>query len=277
MTSKNKGVCILMLLHKPLGENLYLFDKFNSANFYIHVDTKSNFQSIYEPCEKFKNVFFLDNRIDIKWGGFSMVQATLNLINFALQHDLENECFHLISGDDVVLSDELHWVSDKIYMDFRAAEENRYRMRFNNIFADTIYQRGKLNKILIQVVKFFDRFNITDKKYYIGSQWFSIKRKQLCMLMDSITQEDINFFVKKLCPDEHFFQYLVEKNGLIGNLSEDNRRFLFFDKKYQNGSSPIFLSLEQLLESQKKGFWFARKVDQKVMNKFYNLERSFEI
>ncbi|MDT7995797.1 conjugal transfer protein, partial [Acinetobacter baumannii] len=119
------------------------------------------------------------------------------------------------------------------------------------------------------------RFNITDKKYYIGSQWFSIKRKQLCILIDSITQEDIDFFVKKLCPDEHFFQYLIEKNGLIGNLSEDNRRFLFFDKKYQNGSSPIFLSLEQLLEAKKKGFWFARKVDQKVMNKFYSLEHFF--
>ncbi|MGQ1228378.1 beta-1,6-N-acetylglucosaminyltransferase [Acinetobacter baumannii] len=234
MTFINKKVCVLILAHKPLDESCYLFDKLSFANFYIHVDAKSDFHSIYESCKKFNNVFFLSNRVDVKWGGFSMVQATLNLINFALQHDLENEYFHLISGDDVVLSDDLHWTSDKIYMDFRAAEENRYRMRFNNIFADTIYQRSKLNKVLIQIIKFFDRFNITDKKYYIGSQWFSIKRKQLCILIDSITQEDIDFFVKKLCPDEHFFQYLIEKNGLIGNLSEDNRRFLFFDKKYQN-------------------------------------------
>ncbi|MFW1839161.1 beta-1,6-N-acetylglucosaminyltransferase [Acinetobacter gyllenbergii] len=272
-----KKMCILMLVHKPLTENTYLFNKFSSANFYIHVDAKSDFQSIYESCKEFQNVFFLDCRVDIKWAGFSMVRATLNLMTYALDHDVDNEYFHLISGDDVILSEDLIWDDNKIYMDFRLAQENRYRMRFNSIFADTSYQRSRVSKILTQIMKFFDKYNSTSKKYYMGSQWFSIRREQLVLILDSITQNDINFFAKKLCPDEHFFQYLVEKNNLIEKLSIDNKRFLIFDKNHQNGSSPISLSLEQLLESKKKGFWFARKVDQKVMNKFYNLERSFEI
>ncbi len=48
-----------------------------------------------------------------------MVQATINLIEFALNHDKDNEYFHLISGDDVILSKDLIWDDNSIYMEER--------------------------------------------------------------------------------------------------------------------------------------------------------------
>lgn len=270
-------IAFLILIHKPI-DHLYSYAKYyKDVNFYIHVDAKANLDEIKKGLVGANNIYFVENRISVNWGGFSMVQATLNLMNYALQHDVDNDFFHLISGDDVILSDKLYWEDNTIYMDFRSAEENRYRVRFNSVFADTLYQRRAFSKLLTQAIKFFDKLIGTQKKYYIGSQWFSIRREQLCVMLNSITQSDIKFFTRKLCPDEHFFQYLIKKNNLIKNLSKDNRRFLIFDKSFQNGSSPIFLSLEQLLKSQKEGLWFARKVDQETMKNFYNFRSSVEI
>ncbi|MFX4547573.1 beta-1,6-N-acetylglucosaminyltransferase, partial [Acinetobacter baumannii] len=66
--------------------------------------------------------------MDIKWAGFSMIQATINLINFALNHDKRNEYFHLISGDDIVLNNSLTWPDDKIFIECYHSFSHRYRM-----------------------------------------------------------------------------------------------------------------------------------------------------
>ncbi len=143
-----------------------------------------------------KNIFFVENRVDIKWAGFSMVQATLNLMNYALQHDESNEYFHLISGDDVFLTDLLAWNDSQIYMECKESKEHRYRMRFNAPHADTQYQRSIFGKLLTQGYKFLDKLVPTAEKFYFGSQWFSIRREQLQKILNSISIEDMDFFRK---------------------------------------------------------------------------------
>ncbi|MDU4394968.1 MAG: beta-1,6-N-acetylglucosaminyltransferase [Acinetobacter ursingii] len=271
----NFKICILILTHKSLKSNITLFNNYTHVNFYIHVDLKLNFMEIYEEIKDLENVFLVYDRVDVKWGGFSMVQATLNLINYALQHDIENEYFHLISGDDVVLNDSLTWSDNQIFIECYHSLSHRYRMRFNTPHADTKYQRFFWGKLLTQCFKFLDRIIPTDEFFYFGSQWFSIRRSELEVILHSIADADINFFKKKLCPDEHFFQYLIKKNDLISKVSsEGNKRFIVFDNNFQRGSSPIFLNNEQLNQAKKHGYWFARKVEQGIMKKFY--EQNFE-
>ena len=43
---------------------------------YIHVDKKSN---IVSELDIKKNVYLIENRVDVKWGQFSQVEATLNI------------------------------------------------------------------------------------------------------------------------------------------------------------------------------------------------------
>ena len=43
---------------------------------YIHVDKKSN---IISELDIKKNVYLIENRVDVKWGQFSQVDATLNI------------------------------------------------------------------------------------------------------------------------------------------------------------------------------------------------------
>ncbi|OFV45931.1 MULTISPECIES: beta-1,6-N-acetylglucosaminyltransferase [Oligella] len=273
-----KKKCFLVLTHKPIDKLLEYARNHPNDNFYIHLDLK-------KPLEKLSvkgcpNVFFIDKRVDVKWAGFSMVQATLNLISFALKHDSENEFFHLISGDDVILNENLSWSDDSIYMEYRESKRHNYRMRFDVPHADNKYTRHPLGKIYTQVIKLFDKFLPSHRLFKFGSQWFSIRRAELLTLYESISVEDISFFKKKLCPDEHFFQYLVEKNKLSSKVStEGNKRFIVFNPSYQRGSSPVFLSLSELKTSSQVGYWFARKVDQATMEVFYDndLRESSEI
>ncbi len=265
--------CFLILVHKKIDGLTKFFFENREANFYIHVDLKSDFYEISKDFRGIDNIFFINNRVDIKWGGFSMVQATINLISFALEHDKKNEYFHLISGDDVFLNKNLSWEGSDIFIECRESIEHRYRMRFDTPHADTKYQRTLLGKALTQFYKKTDKIFPTREKFYFGSQWFSIRRNELEILMNSITESDLNFFKKKLCQDEHFFQYLVVKNKMLNKVSiEGNKRYIFFDKKYQRGSSPIFLNLEQLEYARDKQNWFARKVEAEVMSEFYNLQ-----
>lgn len=265
--------CFLVLAHKRVDYICFLAKKYNEANFYIHLDRKVDINKIKNIFFDVHNVYFISNRVDINWAGFSMVEATLNLLRFALSHDKSNQCFHLISGDDIFLNMPVSWEEGVIYMECKESLEHRYRVRFNTPHADTRYMRSFFGKILTQFYKLLDAIIPTQEKFYFGSQWFSIHRTELEILIQSITQKDIDFFKNKLCPDEHFFQYLVVKNKMLNKVSiEGNKRYIFFDKKYQRGSSPIFLNLEQLEYARDKQNWFARKVEAEVMSEFYNLK-----
>jgi hypothetical protein len=260
----------LILTHKSIDHIYTYAAKYLNYNFYIHVDKKIDINLIKKGVRP--NIHFVNNanRVDIKWAGFSMIQATLNLINFALLHDQNNQFFHLISGDDVLLSKTFEWTDSNIYMECRYSMEHSYRMRFNTPHADTKYQRSFLGKVLTQIYKKLDKIFPTKEKFYFGSQWFSIRRNELDILMKSVTIHDVKYFKKKLCPDEHFFQYLVVKNNMLDKISNHgNKRFIVFDPEFQRGSSPIFLSIEQLINAQKHNYWFARKVESRQMKYFY--------
>lgn len=262
--------CFLVLTHKPIPYLLSFAKSHPEYDFYIHVDVKVQLEDV--SCNAPDNVYFIEKRVDVKWAGFSMVRATLNLIDYALSKDSENQFFHFISGDDLILQNKLSWTDDTIYMECINSRKHAYRMRFYAPHADNSYTRHPLGKLYTQVLKLINRMFPTKKEYKFGSQWFSIRRAELLILYQSITEQDTNFFKKKLCPDEHFFQYLIEKNQYMDKLSiEGNKRYIVFRESYQRGSSPIFLNLNDLEKAQKNAYWFARKVDQKTMAKFYKL------
>lgn len=265
-----KKHAFLVLTHKPI-EHIYEFaNHYKNCNFYIHVDKKTDITKI--NTFNLENIIFLpdSDRIDVTWAGFSMVQATLNLINFSLKNNT-NSFFHLISGDDVILKafDGFSFDPDQIYMECYESPRHRYRVRFNTPHADTKYQRKIYGKVLTVLYKILDRIVPSDEKCLFGSQWFSIGRNNLEIMISSIDKDYINSFCHKLCPDEHFFQYLVKKNNLMDKLSiESSKRFIVFDPNYQHGSSPIFLNLETLKAKNESSYCFSRKVQPNVIKKF---------
>ncbi len=61
-----KKQCFLILAHKELNGLVNVFLKNKDANFYIHIDLKSNFFEISKRSLKILIIFFfIDKRIDI--------------------------------------------------------------------------------------------------------------------------------------------------------------------------------------------------------------------
>ena len=94
-----------MLVHKNFNQIKLLTDQLADelTHVYIHVDKKNEelFNDLKNEYVNSENVSIIDKRIKVNWSGFSQVQATLNLMESALENNnFKFEYISLISGQD---------------------------------------------------------------------------------------------------------------------------------------------------------------------------------
>lgn len=259
--------CVLIQAHKDASYFLEFARLNEQVNFYIHIDKKST----YIPISLYKNVFIVKNPINVNWGGWSQVQATLLLINLALQNQ-DNNYFHLCSGEDVILQEfsdiQEDWHTnfcDAIMLESEYCSRHQYRRTFNFIHADTCWQRSITGKVLTKIYQYYNTIIPNQQNALYGSSWFSMNRQHAEIINKTSSQYEQSF-KKNLCPDEHFFQFLAYDNDC--KVANTNKRFIVFDKKHNNGNSPLYLNYQQIVEAKENGSWFARKVDKKTALEF---------
>nr|WP_144918159.1 beta-1,6-N-acetylglucosaminyltransferase [Moraxella osloensis] len=264
-----KKHALLIQAHQDISYFIKLAKIQPSVNFYVHVDAKSDYFPNAETAQ-LANVFLLKDRITVRWGGFSQIEATLKLFETAFANE-DNAYFHLLSGEDVVLQPfeviEKQWQQR---FDFQAmmtcemAPQYAYRFIMDSPHADSDWQRQLTGKIITKLQQGVAKVKPYHSSIYFGSQWFSVTRADWEKIMP-FTDEYSDFFRQKLVPDEHFFQTLItEKLTNQIRLSNDNRRQIIFDKNVNNGNSPIYLDLLKLEQAKFDGYWFARKVKKDV-------------
>ena len=212
----------------------------------------------------------LSDRVSVRWGGFSQIEATLKLFETAFANE-DNAYFHLLSGEDVVLQPfeviEKQWQQRfdfQTMMTCEMAPQYAYRFIMDSPHADSNWQRQLTGKIITKLQQGVAKIKPYHSPIYFGSQWFSVTREDWEKIVPFI-DEYSDFFRHKLVPDEHFFQTLItEKLTNQICLSNDNRRQIIFDKNVNNGNSPIYLDLLKLERAKFDGYWFARKVKKDV-------------
>lgn len=262
-----KKHALLIQAHQDISYFIKLAKIQPNVNFYVHMDAKSK-SCDYPKTDlaNLANVFLLKDRITVRWGGFSQIEATLKLFETAFANE-DNAYFHLVSGEDVVLQPfeviEKQWQQQ---FDFQAmmtcerAPQYAYRFIMDSPHADSDWQRQLTGKIITKLQQGVAKVKPYHSPIYFGSQWFSVTREDWEKIVP-FTDEYSDFFRHKLVPDEHFFQTLItEKLTNQIRLSNDNRRQIIFDKNVNNGNSPIYLDLLKLERAKFDGYWFARKV-----------------
>ena len=107
---KDKTIAMLMLCHilpNQINDFVDILDD-GHFDFFIHVDKKSDIQA---GIEKRNSVHFVpdEKRIDVRWGQYSMVKATLQLIELATKTD-QYDYYWLCSGQDFPIkrTDEIY-------------------------------------------------------------------------------------------------------------------------------------------------------------------------
>lgn len=204
-----------------------LIEALNDADstFYIHIDKKVT--ESYAPSVN--NARIIPGRIDINWGGFTMIEATLALLDYGTAYSPDADYYILISGVDYPIRPRkfLHSLLEngKEYIDI-APVPVPYKPveRYDYYYFD--YDRRNLKhynpKFLIEVL--LKKFKIKRKipfKIYAGTQWFALTRSCVQYILDTINKDKryIDFFRHTLVPDEAFYQSIIGNSPFYENIA----------------------------------------------------------
>lgn len=254
---------------------------------YIHIDKKADFDG-GNICTQYSNLTVLSNRIDVRWGDYSMIEAELLLFKTA-SLTTQYAYYHLLSGMDLPIKsqDYIHSYCDEHQgLEFIGFAQNvssrELQWRTQNYFlfskdfqSKSLWKRGiRVVFVWLQRMIGYKRIRCEVKK---GSQWCSVTEdfvKYLLLHRESIQK----YFKHTYCPDELVIQTLCWNSsfrGRIYNITDEFegcKRYI----KWRNGELlPIVESdVKAMMDSDK---WFARKFCSENANLFMNSLIDFPI
>lgn len=272
---------VLILAHKDFDQVLELARQLKSKfDIYIHFDKKMNLSLEERKKLNVEGIKYISN-FDVKWGSWSIVEATINLMEYALK-DKKIDYFHLISGQD--------WPVGKITDIYEYFEKNKLKIYLDSEDAYNVRKNGepiiwwtkyyfpydKLNRRSL-FGKIFHRINIlfqtvirvnklkrldADFRIYSGSQWFDLPRYAVEYALDYLKK---NKKLKKIlstsfCSDEFWMPTILRNNKEFAkDIVKNSHRFIKWEKK--NGSYPAVLDEDDYEDIIFTDAFFARKID----------------
>lgn len=272
----------LILTHgnfEILEKQLHFLDSKN-ADFYIHVDAKSEFNAERFLAVPKKSRITFVARHRISWGHFAMVEAELDLLRAATPGGYDY--YHLLSGVDVPLKSR-EYIEEYFtrapgtnYVSFLSPEISRsdlYRVMFYyplqryNIRTPSV---RRMLRNLTGAIQLGFGVNRTrrlpdDFVFQKGSQWFSITHPLAQYLLEK-EDEIRSIFSNTYCPDEMFLQTEIMNSPFRGTLPpaafENNYASCLRYIDWQRGNPYTFTDadLDELLAAPETAL-FARKFD----------------
>ncbi len=279
-TKKYKKHAYLIICHNhfsQLGTLLGLLDDPRN-DIYIHVDQKVDEfprQMLNEKL-RYAHIYYID-RLSISWGGYSMVQCEINLLEAAVSNTAaEYAYYHLLSGVDLPLrsQEQIHRFFDentgKEFLSFstKANQTKDFldRVAFYHLLQEKVGRtRGALSKIETLLIKsqqylHIDRLGSDRDRFYKGNQWFSITdalaRFVLLPEQKAFTEKHMKW---SCCSDELFIQTLTMNSPYKDNIVNDSMRMI----DWKRGTPYTFRTedYDLLMQSDKL---FARKFDEDI-------------
>ena len=203
------------------------------------------------------NVFFSKRRVTVRWGEFSLVEATLNLIQQAINNPCGCDYLVLLSGVDYPLQSPRY--IENFFQKNRGREFiNLVKMpceaagkHLSRLTEYHLQSTGALNRLLKKTVcntrllrrRRDYRKSLKNLTPCAGSQWWALSR-EACqyILRFTETEPDIcDFYRNTLIPDEMFFQTILG-NSIFKQSIASNITF----SRWSGGRSPDILHLGQL-------------------------------
>lgn len=246
------------------------------ADFYVHLDLKID-KNPFEAIIQGKNIFFVQQRVKVRWGAYSMVQATLNGFEDILASGVAYQYVNLLSGQDYPLQKpaKIHSFLEanypNLYMEFLSVEEEwkeaiprltRYHLvNFDIPLKYTI--EAWMNKIL-------PNRKIPEQMVAVGrSQWFTITLDAVRYIVDYLKKKPktVRFFKLTWGVDELIFQTILYNSALKTTMVNENLRYIDWS---EGKSSPKTLTIADKVLLESSGKFFARKfnaeVDEVILN-----------
>jgi hypothetical protein len=268
----------LIQAHKDLGQLNALIGQLRDDDFlvYVNLDRKCDI----DPAGVDPRARLVAKRIDVHWGAFSQVQATLNslaqivaevpafdkviflsaqdfplLSNAALKAELARLAGHELLDTVAIGKAPGQWAADYRYQYFYAGGGR----------AETLLV-ALLNKAMRAAG--IKRCMPGGMQPYGGSSWWALSRACVCALLERLGREPglLRFFRSVACPDEMFFQTLVMNSPFRARVLGQNFRYVQWP---ENGArNPKVLDeadFERIAAARAgRGAHFCRKIDSRA-------------
>ena len=257
---------------------------------YVHIDKKKkdfNFQYFKGIVKKAGLEIFCEYKTN--WGGFSLVECELFLLERAFQKG-GYSYYHLLSGADLPVKrheDIMYFFEKNQGYEFVQFSDERFNQNKKNLSRRiTLYHflqeyRKVSNNFLvtktlryvakmllgIQVLFKVNRMKNTSVKLKYGSQWFSITEKSVDLLLK---KKDMiySMFRHTMCPDEFVIQTILYNSEYKKNLYQYKK----LDKEEGNARGICWVLEESEAHPRT---WTVKDFDY-LVNSDYIFARKFE-
>jgi len=275
-------IAYFILVHRFPEQFKRLFKAiYHPDNYYlVHLDKKTGIEiceDIQDFLTDFPNTYILESE-NVVWGGYSMVQAELNGMQYLLDINAEWDFFINLSGQDYPLK------SQKIIREFLTNNKGNNFLKI----ANQVFKRPEtMNRIENYFVEtntgfsgiLYKRAFLKEVIPYIGGQWMILTRECCEFIRNSGEAKKFeDYYLNTLIADESFFQTVLMNTSFDGKLINDDKRAIIWipdgdiklrPKTFTEDDLEFLLSGDNL---------FARKFDDNIDAKILDImELNFDL
>lgn len=246
-------------------------------DFYIHVDKKFDINP-HLFLKSLPNVYFINNRVDVKWAGFDTVKATFESIKEIVATGIKYDFINLLSGQDYPLQSANAMAGffsenmGKEFMSFRDYKNDWKEglIRMERYFLSNHNFKGK-NTIENALNYILPKRKLPYHMHPYGKSMFWMLSPEAAMYVVNKVEGDkklSNFFSLCWGSDEFVFQTILMNSPLKDRIVNDNYRYIDWSG---GGPNPKVLDEHDFEPIEKSGMLFARKLEMLKSAKLMNL------
>lgn len=228
----------------------------SDIDIFVHIDRKSDITQFNGVKTIHSSIYFIDDRLDVRWGEYSQILTELKLFETASKHN-QYSYYHLLSGIDLPIkpmAQILKWFEDNMGYEFLGARpaDKKYHKRMQRRYFFITRKRNLATTLILAFEKLFCLKWNRKTEVWMGNNWGSFTHgfvEQLLKHKDWIARH----FKYSFCGDELYKPTLMRHLG-IENRDRGSVRLI----DWQRGEPYIFRNedFDELMASDKL---FARK------------------
>jgi hypothetical protein len=234
----SESIAFLIIAHQEPGHlrRLVLALQAPWARFFIHIDNKVDSAPFQNALSDIPEATLIHNRVDIYWAGWSLVQATLNLLRASFDADASLQRFVLLSGAcyplrsntalrDFLFADKDEHITSILMpnLDLQKPLSRLTKWHFEGGFRVPGLAARMIrlvNKIALRGPSRNVKMALGSDVPYAGHQWWALTREagETVLRVTSQRPELVALFKYATCPDESFFQTILANSALSGRI-----------------------------------------------------------
>jgi hypothetical protein len=257
----------LILTHANPKQLQRLVDRLmtDDTHCYIHVDSKAAIDEFKQLAER-PGVYFVANRVKVSWGGYSIVQATVNGFEEIINSGHHYDHINLLSGQDYPVKDI--WTIHR----FLGQHPGKVFMHALSVMDEWTEAIPRVEQYYLTHYRFPGSVRLERLMTAIlpkrrmplnmvpmgRSQWFTATHDSVRYIVDFLKEhkEVERFFKLSWAPDELIFQTILWNSPFRKDIVNDNLLYVDWSG---GGASPKVLTMEDLPVIERSGKLFARK------------------